>query len=316
MSEKSPEAPQGVLTVVIALIANALVAAAKTVAAVLSGSASMVAEAAHSWADTGNEALLLVAERRGAKPADAAHPLGYGRAAFVWSMVAAFGLFVAGSIVSITHGISELGNREEAADYTLSYVVLAVAFVLEGISFTQALRQTRSDAARARVHPFRFVLGTSQTTLRAVFFEDLAALVGLLVAAGGLAAHQLTGDAIYDAIGSICVGVLLGVVALLLLVRNGQFLVGQSVDGLARQTLLERLRTAPGVERVTFAHMEYVGPAKIFVVASVDLTGDDRESVLQQRLQAVEDHLDAHPLVQRTVLSLAAPGEEELLAEW
>ncbi|AXH98125.1 cation diffusion facilitator family transporter [Ornithinimicrobium avium] len=300
------------LTVLIALGANALIAVAKTAAALLTGSASMVAESAHSWADTGNEALLLVAERKAGKEPDLAHPLGYGRAAYVWSMIAAFGLFTAGSILSVMHGISALQDEGPGEDYLVAYSVLAVAFVLEGVSFVQALRQTRAGAAKLAMRPLRFVLDTSQTTLRAVFFEDAAALLGILLAAGGLALHEVTGEAVWDAVGSILVGVLLGLVAVLLIVRNGQFLVGQVVAPFTRRRVLSALLDDPEIEQVTFAHMEYVGPSRIFVIAAVDLVADDRESVLRGRLQAVEDRLHEDPLITRAVLSLSAPGEGPL----
>lgn len=310
--DEGAEGGGSVLTVLIALGANALIAVAKSVVAFLSGSASMVAEAAHSWADTGNEALLLVAERRAVKASDEAHPLGYGRSAYVWSMIAAFGLFTAGSILSITHGINALGVEDEGGDYLLGYIVLAVAFVLEGISFTQALRQTRQSAARLQMRPMRYILDTSQTTLRAVFFEDLAALLGILIAAGGLVLHEVTGDAVYDAVGSILVGVLLGVVALILIQRNMQFLVGQEVSPETEARVLEALTSHPEIDRVTFLHMEYVGPSRILLIAAVDLAGDDPESRLQGRLQAVEDRLEEHPLVQRAIVSVSRPGEPAL----
>src|SRR6195952_5722220 len=121
------------LTVVVAFVANALVALAKSVAAVLTGSASMVAEAAHSWADTGNEVFLFVADKRSKRRPDQTHPLGYGREAYVWSMFAAVGLFVAGAVVSITHGVQELGAKEGESSFTVAYVVLAISFVLEGV---------------------------------------------------------------------------------------------------------------------------------------------------------------------------------------
>src|SRR6476659_36420 len=120
---------QSSLTVWVAVGANLLIAAAKSVAALLSGSASMVAEAAHSWADTGNEVFLLLAERRGSRPRDAAHPRGYGRDTYVWSLVAACGLFRVGAAVSIQHGVQSLTSGGEETDYLLNYVVLAVAFV-------------------------------------------------------------------------------------------------------------------------------------------------------------------------------------------
>jgi cation diffusion facilitator family transporter len=142
---KKREAPGAtLLTIIIAFTANALLAAAKSMAAVLTGSASMTAEAAHSWADTGNQVFLFMAEQRSRRPRDTSHPMGYGREAYVWSMFAAFGLFTAGAVVSIMHGIQQIIEPEPASDFPVAYVVLAVAFVLEGISFVQAFRQTRS----------------------------------------------------------------------------------------------------------------------------------------------------------------------------
>lgn len=120
------------MTVILAFAANILVAASKTAAAVITGSASMIAESAHSWADTGNQVFLLVAERRSSKQRDLAHPMGYGREAYVWSMFAAFGLFTAGAVVSVMHGIQQLFAPEPAGDFAVAYVVLAISFVLEG----------------------------------------------------------------------------------------------------------------------------------------------------------------------------------------
>src|SRR5258705_13349765 len=141
---------ESTLTVLVAFGANIAIAVAKTVAAVVSGSASMLAEAAHSWSDTGNEVFLLIANRRSARPADDNRPLGYGREAYVWSLLAALGLFVVGASVSIWHGISELigGEQTEGRDYALAYAVLAISFVLEGTSFLRAVRQLRAEAHR------------------------------------------------------------------------------------------------------------------------------------------------------------------------
>src|SRR6478609_7435828 len=210
-TEKRSKSSSTLLTVIIAFVANVLVAAAKSVAAVLSGSASMAAEAAHSWADTGNQVFLFFAERRSARPRDKSHPMGYGREAYVWSMFAAFGLFTAGAVVSIMHGIQEIIAPEPAADFMVAYVVLAAAFVFEGISFIQAFRQTRKAAHELDRHTLEQVLISSDPTLRAVFAEDAAALVGLVVAFVGVFLHQVTGSALPDALGSIIVGVLLAV---------------------------------------------------------------------------------------------------------
>ena len=307
-----PADNDSVFTVLVALVANGLLATAKTVAAFLTGSASMAAEAAHSWADTGNEIFLLIAERVGRKPRDAAHPRGYGRATYIWSLVAAFGLFSAGAVVSIWHGVSELFGEPGETSYTVNYVVLGIAFVLEGISFVQASRQVRGAARTWGLHPLRFVTRTSNPTLRAVFFEDFSALLGILLAAGGIALHQLTGNAVYDAVGSILIGVLLAMVACFLMSRNMQYLLGEGLGTEMWRRVLGALLEHPEIERITYLHVEYVGPQKLFVVAAVDLQGNDREPDLARRFQAVERDIERNELIEDAVLTLAPPDEPAL----
>jgi cation diffusion facilitator family transporter len=300
------------LTVLIALGANGLLAAAKSAAALLTGSASMLAEAAHSWADTGNEVFLLLAERAGRRPRDEEHPRGYGRASYVWSLVAAFGLFSAGAVVSIWHGVSELFGEPETPSYTINYVVLGVAFVLEGVSFAQASRQVHGAAKRWGLHPLRFVSRTSNPTLRAVFFEDFAALLGLLIAAGGIALHQATGSAAFDAAGSIGVGVLLAFVAVFLMRRNMDYLLGEGLNPELRAQVLTSLLDRAEIQRITYLHVEFVGSGKLFVVAAVDLTGDDREPDLAVRLRGVEAEIERDNLIEDLILTLSLPEEPSL----
>jgi cation diffusion facilitator family transporter len=295
--------------VVIAFAANFAVATAKSIAAVLTGSASMVAEAAHSWADTGNEVFLLVAERKSVRAPDTDRPFGYGREAYVWSLLAALGLFVAGGVVSVYHGIQEFDATGETGSYTVGYIVLAVAFCLEGVSFLQAYRRTRKEARALGRDLLDHALATSDPTLRAVLAEDAAALVGLVIAAGGMALHQLTGDGRYDAAGSILVGLLLCVVGVVLFDRNRRFLTGEVADERIHQAVREQIEALPGVHRVGRLRLEFVGPRQILLVASIDLPGDESESHVAVRLRALEEQLERIPQIVDAVLTPAVPDD-------
>ena len=313
----SPEETGGesTLTVVVAFVANALIALAKSVAAVVTGSASMVAEATHSWADTGNEVLLLVADRRARKAPDRAHPLGFGREAYIWSLFAALGLFAVGAGVSITHGIQELANPQPASDFGVAYTVLGIAFVLEAISFRQAFKQLRGEAHDAHRDVLEHALLTSDPTVRAVFAEDAAALIGLVIAFAGVLAHQLTGSPIPDAIGSIAVGILLGVIALVLLDRNRRFLVGEPGTPELRAQAIRKLLTYDEVDRVTYLRMEFLGPHQVYLVASVDLVGDYAESRVAHTLRALEARITGETAaVRKAVLTLSTAEEPSLTA--
>lgn len=311
-----PAQPDGhaesTLTVVIALAANALIAVAKTAAAVLTGAASMLAEAAHSWADTGNEVFLLIAQRRSTKRPDRTHPFGYGREVYVWSLFAAIGLFAVGAGVSITHGIQELMHPQPAESFVVAYVVLAVAFLLEGTSFLQAWRQARAGAARRERDLWEHVLETSDPTVRAVFFEDAAALIGIVIATAGIAAHQVTGSPVPDAVGSILVGILLAVVAVLLIDRNRRFLVGEPADPALQAAAVRALLAMPDVARVTQLRLEVVGARQLFLTGAVDLAGNPAEDAASHALAAVERQVTAVPGIVGAVLSLSEPEEPAL----
>jgi cation diffusion facilitator family transporter len=294
-------------TVIVAFAANLAIALAKTLVAVITGSASMLAESAHSWADTGNEIFLVIADRRARQEPDLEHPLGYGREAYVWSMFAAMGLFTAGAVVSVWNGVTKLLEPGGEASYTWAYVVLAVAFVLEGVSFQRAYRQTRVEAAGLERDVLEHALATSDPTLRAVFAEDAAALVGLVIAGLGIALHQITGNAAYDAAGSILVGLLLGAVAVVLINRNRRFLAGQESDSRTRDAVLKRLKEMPEVARVAYLRLEFVGPRQLLLVARIDLAGEQPETSVAFMLRDLETRVEDDPHVREAFLTLATP---------
>jgi cation diffusion facilitator family transporter len=294
----------------VAFGANLAVAIAKTVAAVISGSASMTAEAAHSWADTGNQGFLIVATRRSSKPPDAERPLGYGGEAYVWSLLAAVGLFVVGGSLSVWRGVTELIHGESSSEnYLVAYVVLGIAFVLEATSLLQAVRQLGREAREFDRDLLAHVLQTSDPTTRAVFAEDTAALIGIVIAVAGIGLHQLTGNAAWDGVGSILVGLLLGAVAVVLIDRNRRFLVGQPASPELREASIARLQQLPEVASVRFVRLVFVGPKQLFLVASVDLVGDAAESRVATTLRDLETKLQAEPYIVDAVLTIAEPDE-------
>ncbi|HET8600354.1 MAG TPA: cation transporter [Segeticoccus sp.] len=299
-------------TVLIAFGANLIIALAKSAAAFLSHSASMMAEAAHSWADTGNEVLLIVADRRSRKAPDRDHPLGYGREAYVWSLFAAMGLFIAGSVVSLFRGVQELLHPEPGGDFLISYIVLAVAFIFEGISFTRSTKQARPEAKSLQRDLIDHVLETSDPTLRAVFFEDAAALIGLVLAGGGLALHQVTGNPVFDALGSLLIGLLLAGTAYILLDRNREFIVGEEAAPAVRAATIRSLLEMPEIDRVTYLRLEVVGPRHIYVVGDVDVTGDEAEPEVARTLRYLEARLRESPAVVDAVLSLSVKDEPSI----
>ena len=300
------------ITVLIAVGANVLIAIAKTFGAFTTGSASMIAEAAHSWADAGNGTLLLVAEKKSVKPADKSHPLGYGKESYVWSMIAAFGVFMAGSIVSIYTGITEWNAAETETNYTIGFIILAVAFVLEGFSLTQAYLQSKKHGEVLNISAVGYVIDTSNPTLRGVFFEDLAAVIGLVIAAAAMGMHAYTGAPFWDALGSIIVGILLGAVAIFLISRNRDFLVGYKVSERMHCYVLGKLIDHPDIDSVSYLHLEWVGPKKIFMVAAVDFAGNPEEETLAHKLEAIENQFRASDLFQEAILTLSVPNAEIL----
>ncbi|WP_103957460.1 cation diffusion facilitator family transporter [Nonomuraea solani] len=300
MEEKSGES---LGTVLVAGAANLTIALAKLIAGLIGGSAAMLSEAAHSAADTVTELLLLVSVRRSDKPADRRHPFGHGKAGFFWAMMAAVATLVGGAGFSITHGLHEIGHGEELANLTPSYIVLAVSFVIEGISFAKAFSQLRGEAGRHGVSPLRLVRLTSDTALKAVLFEDAAALAGLLIAGGGLLGSQLTGSALWDGAASVAIGLLLLAVALTLIQSNMSLLIGQAAPQQLETGIRAVLAGQPEVENVVELLTMMIGPGAILVAAKIDFRDEASAAGVERACEEVDRRLrDTFPGVRQVFL--------------
>ncbi|MEP6666903.1 MAG: cation transporter [Nocardioidaceae bacterium] len=209
MSTAKPDEASGqdesTSTVLVAGLANLAIAIAKTAGGLISGSTAMMAEAAHSVADTLNQVFLMAALKRSEKPADAQHPFGYGMERYFWSLLAAVGIFVLGAGFSIYEGILAILNPEELTGLIVVYVVLAVSFVFEGISWLRAIRQVKSEAAERGRGTLEHLRRTTDPTAKTVAFEDTAALIGIVLATLGVTLHAVTDQGFWDGAASVAI---------------------------------------------------------------------------------------------------------------
>jgi cation diffusion facilitator family transporter len=289
-ADKQAESRQSTTrTVVIAGLANIIVMLAKLVAGVLTGSSAMLAEAAHSFADTLNQIFLFTSVRRGQRTADEEHPFGYGQERYFWSLLAAFGIFVAGAGFSIFEGILSLHSKTN--DFLIAYVVLAVCAIAEGTSFFRAYGQLRGEAHSSHTHTLEHVKTSRDTTVKAALFEDTAAVIGLALAAGGLLLEQITGSPVYDGGASIAIGVLLIVVAFRLGMDSRDLLIGRSADPKVREVIRAEIEQTPGVDQLLELQTMHVGPDSLIVAARVALNDDSSAGQVEDLAEDIDHRL-------------------------
>jgi cation diffusion facilitator family transporter len=271
-------------TVLVAGAANVVVAVAKLAAGLMTGSSAMLAETAHSVADTLNQAFLLTSLHRGDRPPDERHPFGHGQERYFWSLLAAFGIFIAGAGFSVFEGLLEL-HRSGNHDFLIAYVVLAVACAAEGTSLTRAYRQVRGEARSSDTRLVDHVRSSPDITVKAALFEDAAGVTGLALAAAGLLLQQLTGSPVWDGAASIAIGVLLVVVAARLALDSRELLIGKAAEPRDLELIGNEIGQTPGVDTLLELLTMHLGPDHLIVAARVAL--DDEVSADQ-----VEDLAD------------------------
>ncbi|MFJ9685013.1 cation diffusion facilitator family transporter [Streptomyces bacillaris] len=307
-ADGTADGEESTLTVVVAALANLGIAVAKAVAGLISGSSAMLSEAAHSVADTVTEVMLLAALKRSGKPADEDHPLGYGPERYIWAMLASIATFVGGAVFAVYDGVHTLVAGEELGDPLVSYVVLGIAFLLEGFSLRTGVRQVRREAARLRVPDAYYLRHTPDTAVKAVVMEDSAALIGLLLAAGGLLGGQLTGSGVWDGIASCLIGLLLVYVAWVLGRSNAQLLIGRPLPAAMRAGVREELRSVPQIVDVLELTTLIQGPAEILIAAKVDFRDMATAAEVEWACEEAEARLrERFPSVRRVYLD-PTPG--------
>ena len=293
-----------------ALAGNVLVALTKFVAAALTGSSAMLSEAVHSVVDTGNELLLLYGQHRAGKPADDAHPLGYGRELYFWSFVVAVLVFALGAGVSIYEGVEQVRHPHAMTDAKVSFVVLGLAFLFEGGSSWFAFRSFQQ--AKGRLGWWQAIRRSKDPVAFTVLLENAAALVGIVIAALGTWGAVAFDEPRLDGVASLLIGLLLAGVAVLLAGESKGLLIGERADPAVSAALRRAVADTPGVRRATRVLTVQLSPDQIFAILSLEFEDDlhiPEVEALIARLEAAIQH--AQPQVIRVFIRpepCGAPG--------
>lgn len=266
-----------------ALAANLGIAASKTVAFAITGSSSMLAEAVHSFADSGNQALLLVGGRRAKRVADAAHPFGHGGERYFYSFIVSLLLFSVGAMFAIYEGIVKIRNPHHLESAVIAIAVLGVAVVLEALSFRTAIQESRG--VKGDVSWVRFVRQAKIPELPVVLLEDLAALIGLLLALGAVITSEATGDPVWDGVGTLMIGILLLLVAAILAFEMKSLLIGEGALEADVKAIATAFEGSPGVNRLIHLRTLHLGPEELLVGAKLEF---DRSFGMAELASAID----------------------------
>jgi cation diffusion facilitator family transporter len=272
--------------IIAALLANLGIAITKFIAWAISGSASMLAEAVHSVADTGNQGLLLLGSRRSKRRPDADHPFGYGRERYVYAFVVAIILFSVGGVFSIYEGIDKLTHPHELTNAWLPLLVLVIAIGLESFSLRTAVRE--SNHGRGEQSWVQFVRHAKAPELPVVLLEDVAALTGLVFAFLGVGLTVITGDSVWDAVGTLAIGVLLVLVAVILGIETKSLLVGEGARPADVTSIRDAINEEAAVEALIYLKTLYLGPEELLVAAKVAFSPRKKLAEVAAAINALE----------------------------
>ncbi|GAB2627521.1 cation diffusion facilitator family transporter [Streptomyces capparidis] len=279
----------GTKAVVAALVANLAIAVAKFVAFAFSGSSSMLAESVHSLADSGNQGLLLVGGKRAKRVATAEHPFGYGRERYIYSFLVSIVLFTIGGVFALYEGYEKIQHPHEIEHWYWPVGVLVFAIIAESFSFRTAIRE--SNTVRGRLSWTQFVRRAKAPELPVVLLEDLGALVGLILALAGVSIALITGDGVWDGIGTMCIGVLLVVIALVLATETKSLLLGEAADAEAAHRIRAALADGDTVTGVIHMRTLHLGPEELLVAAKIAVRHDESAAGVARAIDEAEQRV-------------------------
>jgi cation diffusion facilitator family transporter len=254
--------------IIAALLANLGIALVKFVSFLITGSSAMLAEAVHSVADTGNQGLLLLGGRRAAREPDPTHPFGYGRERYFWAFVVAIVLFSLGSLFAIYEAIHKLQHPEPIESPAWALGTLVIAMALESYSFRTAVHESRP--LKRDLGWFQFIRRSKTPELPVVLLEDFGALVGLVFAFVAVTTSVITHDGVYDGLGSLVIGLLLGAIAIVLAIEMKSLLMGETAEPEVEEQIRAALTTTPAVRDLIWLRTQHLGPDELLVAAKVE----------------------------------------------
>ncbi|MEU5864929.1 MULTISPECIES: cation diffusion facilitator family transporter [unclassified Nonomuraea] len=285
----------GTKAIIAALSANLAIAVAKFVAAFFTGSSSMLAEGIHSVADSGNQLLLLIGGKRAQRASDKAHPFGYGRERYFYAFVVAVVLFTIGAVFSIYEGWHKISSPAEVDAPIWAFAVLIFAIIAEGFSFRTAVKE--SNPLRGKQSWFAFIRRSKSPELPVILLEDLGALLGLVFALFGVTMAVVTGDGVWDGIGTLMIGVLLAVIAIVLAVETKSLLLGEGASPEVEEQIRVALEGAPEVTRIIHMRTLHLGPEELLVAAKIAVAHDDTAGEVARGIDEAERRIrDAVPI--------------------
>lgn len=289
----------GTKAIIAALAANLAIAVAKFVAFVFTTSSSMLAESIHSVADSGNQALLLLGGKRAQRARTQEHPFGYGRERYFYAFVVAVVLFTIGAVFSLYEGIHKISERHPVESPGWAFGVLIFAIIAESFSFRTAIKE--SNEHRGSQSWWSFIRRSKSPELPVVLLEDLGALLGLIFALFGVTMAVVTGDGLWDGIGTVMIGALLAVIAIILAIETKSLLLGEGASPEVEAQIRTALEGAPEVSRVIHMRTLHLGPEELLVAAKIAVQHDDTAAEVARGIDEAEQRIRAAVPIARVI---------------